>query len=140
MHNHNVTLARQFQKTDTAYRMVVTARGVTGFDDNNVFLYLAMPLLDGQTEQQAVFQGVCSPWDMVDIPENRPSVNANPAWFRYHTVDLVFRSASEADAGWATLLDQVGTLTHTMYTLDTLTGNSEVFSVEGFSEGYRVEG
>jgi len=134
-----VQLIRQFQKTDDAYRLVVTVKSATGLSPG-IFLYLAMPLLPNQTEQEAKFQGVCSPWDLIDAPLNAPDTNADPPWFRYDSVDLILRSTAEADQAWTTITEQVGILLETLERLRVLDGTSEVYELVGFSEQYTVTG
>lgn len=68
-----------------------------------VFLYLARPLQAGQTEADLEFQGVCSPVDLEEVPEDAPLPNADPAWARLNYVDLLFRARSDAFAFIETL-------------------------------------
>lgn len=130
----SVELSRQFAKTDSvasAYRMVITVTSARNVD-RNLFLYLGMPLVGDETENKAVFQGVCSPWDMTDVPIGEPEEDADPAWLRHHTIDLIFRSVTEATAAWDLITDQISNLLFVLNELDDLYGYSEEI---GISEG-----
>ena len=124
----NVTLSRQFAKTVAAYRMVVIVTHGNNVD-KNLFLYLGMPLISGETDNRAIFQGVCSPWDMTDVPVGEPDVDASPAWLRYDRVDLVFRSVTEATEAWALITDQISILLRTLEQLDDLYGYIEEIGI-----------
>lgn len=103
--------------------------------DEYVFLYLAAPLREGETDRTGVFQGVCSPTDMVDWPANEPLDDAEPAWFRYNRIDLLFNSLNELNAAAVLLEEELYDLVLTLNTLDEL-GESEIIAIDegGVSE------
>ena len=58
-------------------------------------------------ELMGAFDGVCSPADLEDFPEDWPAQNARPAWYRLDFIDLIVRSRSIADQAYAAILFEV---------------------------------
>lgn len=80
-----------------------------------VFRYRALPVIPGQAARTGAFDGVCSPADLAEFPEEEPFANADPPWFRLNYVDLVFRSHGQALEARDAIL---GELRQLVYTLD----------------------
>lgn len=112
-------VARTSSKSGTYYRLRLEVEEALGVDEN-VFLYLALPLASDEDEQRAEFQGVCSPYDMIDVPVGEPTEDADPQWVRHNVVDLMFRSLTEFNAGLSLLIEQLETLLGTLDSLDLL--------------------
>lgn len=91
----------------TGFRFTVTATSPVGLPDAGIFRYLAIPLQPTDTVQHAEFDGVCSPVDMAEFPLTAPALNANPAWFRLSTLDLLFRTRAEAEDALQSLYSEV---------------------------------
>ena len=62
-----------------------------------VFAYLVLPLSSISQSQRAQFDHICSPVDLEEYPENAPTVNSQPAWFRLNYIDVTLRSMAELD-------------------------------------------
>lgn len=118
-----IRCSKETAQADHYYRLLVTVTSVTDID-RNVFLYLALPQR-GTDPIEAVFQGVCSPKDMVDVPATDPAPNSEPPWVRHDTIDLLFPCLSELNAAWTLIQDELDTLCLLMADLETLT-RSEV--------------
>jgi len=69
-------------------------------------------------EYKGYFDGVCSPADLEDFPEDYPVQNARPPWFRLDTVDVIVRSRSIAEEAYTAILDEVRNLVETLETMD----------------------
>jgi len=112
------------------HRLVVHVTAAVDIDPN-VFLYLAAPLRDGETDREAFFQGVCSPKDMVDWPIGEPLADAEPPWLRHDSFDLLFPCLTEMTSAWTLLQDELATLCTTMEALEVLHDSEAVeFGVE----------
>jgi hypothetical protein len=121
----SITCVKETSAFGHYYRLLVTATAAVGFDIN-VFLYLAMPLRDGQTDQIAAFQGVCSPQDMIDWPVGAPYADAEPPWCRHNSIDLVFPSLASMDAAWTLLQEHLNNLCQVMESLQMLTASAVI--------------
>jgi hypothetical protein len=66
-------------------------------------------------ELKGVFDGVCSPADLEDFPEDWPAQNARPPWYRLDTVDLIVRSRFIAQDAYAAILFEVTRLVSTSW-------------------------
>lgn len=115
-----------------SYRLLLQITDAVDIDPN-VFLYLALPLRENETDQTAVFQGVCSPHDMVDQPVGTPYPNAEPPWVRHDTVDLLFPSLSEMQDAWTLLQEELQSLLTSYQDLQVLDA-SEVLEFGDLSE------
>ena len=77
---------------------------IDAYDANNmsaaIFRYLRTPFSATTGTYSDEFDGVCSPSDLEEFPDGSPTPNANPAWFRKDTIDLVFRSQTTANETW----------------------------------------
>jgi hypothetical protein len=68
-------------------------------------------------ELKGAFDGVCSPADLEDFPEDWPAQNARPPWYRLDYVDLIVRSRTIADMAYRAIL---GDAKHLVQALDLL--------------------
>lgn len=129
----SITLTRNAQTSGTVYdltgfRFVVTASAGTGIN-NAIFRYLRKPIdpanfSAGQVDE---FNGLCTPEEMASLPLNNPEVDADPAWCRKATLDLIFATTEEASETWATIKADVLTLLKTLDRMDNL--NSQEVAV-----------
>jgi hypothetical protein len=62
---------------------------------------------------KGAFDGVCSPADLEDFPEDRPAQNAKPPWFRLDYADLIVRSRFTAQHAYPAILFEVTRLVST---------------------------
>jgi hypothetical protein len=69
-------------------------------------------------ELKGAFDGVCSPVDLEDFPEDWPAQNARPPWYRLDYVDSIVRSRSMADQAYEAILFEVERLVDTLDTMD----------------------
>jgi hypothetical protein len=69
-------------------------------------------------ELLGTFDGVCSPADLEDFPEDWPAQNARPPWYRLDTVDLIVRSRAIADMAYSAILAEVNHLVETLNLMD----------------------
>lgn len=95
---------------------------IDAYDANNmsaaIFRYLRAPFSAATGTYSDEFDGVCSPSDMEEFPENSPTANSNPAWFRKDSVDLVFRSQTTANETWDKIVSDVNVLVNTLDIMD----------------------
>jgi hypothetical protein len=126
-------VTEQFSRQENYYRLRMQASEADGLD-LNVFLYLGLPLGIGETEQRAEFQGVCSPYDMSDIPAGEPAESADPPWVRHSAVDLLFRSLTDYTEGRSTLIGQLQTLLFVLDELDMVESEADLEFGESESE------
>jgi hypothetical protein len=69
-------------------------------------------------ELKGAFDGVCSPADLEDFPEDWPAQNARPSWYRLDMVDLIVRSRSIADEAYKAIIYEIERLIDTLNTMD----------------------
>jgi hypothetical protein len=69
-------------------------------------------------ELAGVFDGVCSPADLEDFPEDWPLPNARPPWYRLDHVDLIVRSRTIADMTYKAILVEITNLVKTLNLMD----------------------
>jgi hypothetical protein len=69
-------------------------------------------------EYMGAFDGVCSPADLEDFPEDWPVQNARPPWYRLDYVDLIVRSRSIANDAYNAILYEVNQLVETLNVMD----------------------
>jgi hypothetical protein len=69
-------------------------------------------------ELKGAFDGVCSPADLEDFPEDWPAQNARPPWYRLDYVDLIVRSRSISDALYQAIQFEIVRLVDTLNTMD----------------------
>jgi hypothetical protein len=69
-------------------------------------------------EYKGYFDGVCSPADLEDFPEDYPVQNARPPWFRLDYVDVIVRSRSIAEQAYDAILFEVKNLIETLEAMD----------------------
>jgi hypothetical protein len=69
-------------------------------------------------ELKGFFDGVCSPADLEDFPEDWPIQNARPPWFRLDYVDLIVRSRTTCDQAYSLIISEVQSLVSALNLLD----------------------
>ena len=124
-----IQLQRNFVVANNMYRLRLTVTAATGVTPQ-LFLYLQLPLIPGETENTGEFQGVCSPADLSEFPAFEPLQSADPPWFRHDTVDLLCRSVDEGMAAQLEIVQQLHQLLRALHELDQF-GESEILVVEG---------
>lgn len=87
---------------------------------NKVFAYLMAPLRPGQTTGTGAFDHVCSPTDLEEYPEDEPTPNSRPAWFRLNYVDVLLRSRAEVKAFIRDVAEDVQRLKKTLDVIDVM--------------------
>lgn len=92
---------------------------------NTIFRYAREALNAREGTYRLAFDGVCSPSDIEEFPEEAPLANVYPEFCRLDYVDLVFRSQSLAEEAWVLLLEEVGALINTLNIMDNLTAELE---------------
>jgi hypothetical protein len=127
-----ITLTRQAQSSGTSwgrlgFRFTVTASGGVNVE-NEIFRFLRRPVdpSDPDSTQEDVFSGICRPEEMSALPINAPQTDADPAWLRLATLDLVFASETDAEATWTTIQADVRTLLLALDKMDVLSVESVV--------------
>jgi hypothetical protein len=83
-----------------------------------IFRYAREALNAREGGYRLAFDGVCSPSDIEEFPEEAPLVGVYPEFCRLNYVDLVFRSQAEAEETWTALLEEVGHLVNTLNVMD----------------------
>lgn len=83
-----------------------------------IFRYLMEDVNPATGTQAGQFNGVCSPVDIADMPEDTPNLTDEPAWFRLAYVDLVVASRAVALELWDDLLQDFNSLCITYDSLD----------------------
>ena len=104
----------------TGFRFKVVAYGGNEMP-NTIFRYGREALNARDGTYRLAFDGVCSPSDLEEFPEEEPLVNVFPEFCRLDYIDLVFRSQSIAEDAWLVLLEEVGTLVTTLDRMDRVT-------------------
>lgn len=87
---------------------------------SKIFAYLMLPLKAGATNPVGAFDHVCSPVDLEEYPEDDPTPDSRPAWFRLDYVDVLLRSRAEVEAFIRDVVDDVQRLKNTLDTSDML--------------------
>lgn len=100
------------------WRFTVTAHDAYDMP-NEIFMYLRRPIYTEATTNEDEFQCVCSVADLSEYPAITPS--GTPPFFRSNVIDMVFRSAREAEAAWDELYRQVQALVDALNASDRLT-------------------
>jgi hypothetical protein len=72
------------------------------------------------------FDGVCSPSDLEEFPEEEPTVNSFPEFCRLNYVDLVFRTQAQAEDTWQNIISEVTSLVNTLNTMDNITNETSL--------------
>jgi hypothetical protein len=122
-----VAVARQVSKHTHGgrdfHRLRYTASGGANhalLSDSKIFLYRALPLETGAEERVGVFQGVCSPVDLAEMPADDPGETAEPPFCRAATVDLLFRSSELMTLAQNRIESQIDVLLDALDRLTTL--------------------
>jgi hypothetical protein len=126
--SYSITLSKavtpNFERN--AFRLRLEITEVTGGIDKYLFLYRELPLVGNETEPRAVFQGVCSPFDLESAPVEAAGPEAEAPWCRWHIADVWLRSASLVDEAYTVILEELTTLINTLDVLDTPGESEEV--------------
>lgn len=101
----------------TGFRFRVVAYGASDMP-NAIFRYGREALNAKEGTYRLAFDGVCSPVDLEEFPEDAPTVGVYPEFCRLDYVDLVFRSQAIAEEAWTTLVEEVSSLVTTLNTMD----------------------
>jgi hypothetical protein len=109
----------------TGFRFKVVAYGGNLMPDK-IFRYAREALNAREGAYRLAFDGVCSPSDLEEFPEDEPLVNVYPEFCRLDYVDLVFRSQSLAEEAWQLLTEEVAALVNTLNKMDTTTPQTEL--------------
>lgn len=103
----------------TGFRFKVVAYGAN-LMPNTIFRYAREALNARDGTYRLAFDGVCSPSDLEEFPEEAPIVGVFPEFCRLDYVDLVFRSQSLAEDAWNIILEEVSNLVKTLNTMDVI--------------------
>jgi hypothetical protein len=101
------------QNNRDAQRIRVTASAGVGIDEH-LFRYRMVPLDPSGSSTIGQFDGICSPDDILSLPENDPTPGVNPAWFRLNYVDLIVRAPSILAEIWAAIYADIAVLKNAM--------------------------
>lgn len=106
--------------TTDGFRLTCLAENGVDFTDNKIFRYERIPGFTVTDEDNDVFNGVCSPADLEELPVDSPNLSQQPAFFRLDTIDLVFRSAAAGEQAFQDIQDDVTRLVKSLDALDVL--------------------
>ena len=101
------------------YRMKIIAYDGNKMS-NSVFRYIRGPFSQTAGAYFEEFDGVCSPADLEEFPEDTPTQNSNPAWFRKDYIDLVFRSQTTADEAWNMIVKDLTVLVSSLNLMENI--------------------
>jgi hypothetical protein len=109
-----IDLARSAQtiynsNAGSGYRFTVTADNGLNMD-TNVFRYTRQPFNFTPNTTADLFEGVCSPEQMVSLPIGVPNPGDPNQYFRLNTLDLVCQTRALADETWTLIQADVATL------------------------------
>jgi len=103
------------------FRIFGTITAVDSFPSTKLFRYERIPpTTPGGPIETDMFNGVCSPVDLQEFPEDDPFPNANPPYFRLDFFDLVFRTRELAMEAYEAILDDLGRLIRSQNAMDIL--------------------
>jgi hypothetical protein len=113
--NIKLTLQRthQVHRDRDAQRIRIVASDGVGIDEE-LFRYRMIPLDPSGSSMIGQFDGICSPDDLDNIPENSATPGASPAWFRMNYVDLIVRAPATADELWAAIYKDITILKNSL--------------------------
>jgi hypothetical protein len=127
---HGIVLQPTFQRgyvpnVVDGFRFTLTVTSAT-LMPTRIFRYRLVPTKVQATadkpptvvELKGAFDGVCSPSDLEDFPEDWPAQNARPPWYRLDYVDVILRSRSLADQAYQAILFEVRRLVETLDLMD----------------------
>lgn len=117
---------RPYRTTEAqGFRMAIAAYGASRMSDR-VFRYIRRPYnpITGVTADE--LDGVCSPADLEEFPEDAPNPADNPAWFRRASVDLVVRSQAEAEELWSGVVKELTALVAALDFMDVVVPELDV--------------
>jgi len=117
-----------------AQRLRVVASDGTNIDEH-LFRYRMLPLDPSGSSLIAQFDGICSPDDLDNLPEDEASVGADPAWFRLDYVDLVVRAPETADELWDAIISDITILKNSLDNRGDLSESSSYSINADFSLG-----
>jgi hypothetical protein len=116
-----ITLSRTAQTiySDKGYRYTVTASGELNMS-KYIFRYMRAPFNYLTNETNDLFDGICSPEQLVSLPVGDPNASDNASLFRLDTLDLVFETQDLADDTWTAIQSDVAVLIDALKQDDTL--------------------
>lgn len=91
---------------------------------NKIFRYGREALNAREGSYRLAFDGVCSPSDLEEFPEDAPLVNSYPEFCRLDYIDLVFRTQEEAEETWTVLVSEISNLVNTLNAMDGITAET----------------
>ena len=103
--------------TIDGFRFKVVAYG-GNLMPNTIFRYGREAMNAREGAYRLAFDGVCSPSDIEEFPEEAPLVGVYPEFCRLDYVDLVFRSQAQAEDAWTAILEEVRHLVNTLNVMD----------------------
>lgn len=115
-----------------AFRMTVTAYDGRGLPDE-IFRFLRGPGRAIGSEDD-VFDGVCSPVDLEEFPVGEPGSDQAIKYFRKASIDLAFRSETQANEAWRTIYDEVESLIRSLEYMENL-GPAEIVAIGNPQDG-----
>jgi hypothetical protein len=107
------------------FRFKVVAYGANNMP-NSIFRYAREALNAREGSHRLAFDGVCSPSDLEEFPEEAPIVGIFPEFCRLDYADLVFRSQATAEEAWTILVEEVGSLVRTLDTMDVMQAGTDL--------------
>ena len=110
--------------TQQGFRIRVEVTEATDISDH-IFRYLMGETNPKTGERAGVFDGVCSPVDIEEMPEAEPLPADEPAWFRLPYVDLIVETRAVALDLWEGIREDVSGLIQTYNVMDELTETEE---------------
>lgn len=105
------------------FRFTVTASDAYDMP-NEIFAYVRRPLNPTLGTEADEFSHVCSVPDLEEYPAAEPT--GTPPFFRLSTIDLVFRSQTDAEEAWELIQREVTVLVDTLNRNDVLSTTHDV--------------
>jgi hypothetical protein len=118
-------------------RMKITASTGTNIDEK-LFRYRDVPLDVSAATLVGNFDGICSPDDLDNIPED--VATGDPAWFRLDYVDLYLRADATADEIWEAIQEDVGVLRKALLREETYTASLVIDVSSNFHHTFSEDG
>lgn len=121
----SIATARWVQGDSEGMRLRVEVAEAYNVSDK-IFAYRLLPTDPTTGVSAGSFSHVCSPADLEDYPENAPTGNTVPAWYRLNYVDLLLHSAEEAETMKTQIQEDVQLLIDQLNALASLQPSDEV--------------
>lgn len=111
-----------------AYRLRVEVTGVEGADlDENIFIYKRNPPSPYTNQDCDNFEAVAGPPQLASIPAGEPDPDLQWPYYRLNYVEVDVASATEGDAIWKQIQEEVCTLVSAMEKLTQLQAVEDVW-------------